>query len=640
MNNNNIHEEPKTYIPDSILNDVKPFLLDEQTQTHRRELIFRAIFEKIAQDQNATFTARQLALIFRNYGNTLLLADINNQHEALQEEKRISLKRTNEDIAGEFFYALLRLVNKEDIEKLADAQVYFTDNSAAFLSQPATHIKRCAARGRLYSVETNPDGSNKFTFFIRRTDTLQPSTDALEILSLISVIELARHRIKTTPLKSKKITTPKGETKTRTPYVDELTTSTGRPWSRKEVKMWARKSGITIRGSEHGLRNYQTAPTLEETIHYSTVEQIQEKLIEKGLSIPQTAILGNDFALPILAATGIFTQADMDTLEKDQTVNDPLCALNGTIKPEKLSKTEQDIVRRYGYLQFINRYSGINERYLELKKKLQSVIRSLKTPLFTATETALADPIDYYNFGNLEQSYIDQIPDETIKNLLHDAKKRKFTALNFAYPLGDNTYGLVKSLNKVMGIENIGFFGKVGATIDYLEKGTLSGVKVGRLVLPENTITNTPHAHGEAFLNHTLHQDVLIIPASDATEVILQVNGVLLQTIEDIKFLRERLASGDILVRDSNDAIIDPKKIRVLLDMESHHLHSACKELNIWPSVCYYTSDNTKIPPSNLEQSHTETLVTSLGARGSFAVLISAATVLSDLLKRLPSNQT
>ena len=103
--------------------------------------------------------------------------------------------------------------------------------------------------------------------------------------------------------------------------------------------------------------------------------------------------------------------------------------------------------------------------------------------------------------------------------------------------------------------------------------------------------------------------------------------------------MREKLASGDILVRDSNDVIIDPKKIRVLLDMESHHLHSACKELNIWPSVCYYTSDNTKIPPSNLEQSHTETLVTSLGARGSFAVLISAATVLSDLLKRLRSNQ-
>ncbi len=639
MNNNNIHGEPKTYIPDSVLKDVEPLLSDEQTQTHRRELIFRAIIEKIAQDPNATFTARQLALIFRNYGNTLLLADIDNQHEALQEEKRISLKRTNTDIAGEFSYALLRLVNKEDIEKLADAQVYFTDNSEAFLSQPATHIKRCAARGRLYSVETNPDGSNKFTFFIRRTDTLQPSTDALEILSLISVIELARQRMKTTPLKSKEITTPNGETKTRTPYVDELTTSTGRPWSSKEVKIWARKSGITIRGSEHGLRNYQTAPILEETIHYSTVQQIQEKLIEKGLSIPQTAILGNDFALPILAATGIFTQEDMDILEKDQTVNDPLFALNGTIKPEKLSGTEQDIVRRYGYLQFINRYSGKNERYLELKTKLQSVISSLKTPLFTATETALADPIDYYNFGNLEQSYIDQIPDETIRNLLLDAKERKFTALNFAYPLGDNTYGLVKSLNKVMGIENIGFFGKVGATIDYLEEGTLSGVKVGRLVLPENTISNTPNAKEEAFLNHTLHQDVLIIPASDATEVILQVNGVLLQTIEDIKFLREKLASGDILVRDSNDAIIDPKKIRVLLDMESHHLHSACKELNIWPSVCYYTSDNTKIPPSNLEQSHTETLVTSLGARGSFAVLISAATVLSDLLKRLRSNQ-
>lgn len=635
MNQNGLHEGTDTYIPDVVHIEVKALLGSEHTQTHRRELIFRAIFEKIAKNPQTEITAQQLALIARGYANTLLLEDIENQHTALLEEKWVGLKRSNEDLSGELSYALLRLINRDDIDKLANAEVYFTDTETNFLSQPNATIKRCSSRGRLYSVETKPDGTHKFTFFIRRTSTLKTSTDALEIMSLISVIELARQRMKKLPFKSKRITTATGEIKSRTPYKDELNALTGKKWSTEAVKNWAKGNGITICGTELGLQDYKTAPKLEATVHFHTVERIKEKLETLQLAVPETAILGNDFALPILAATGIFTREDLLSLQQDTTIPDPLEALNGTIKPERLSETQKEIVRRYGYLQFINRYAGDNPEYLEFKTRMQSVINSLKSPLFSATETALADQIDYYDFSNLDQTYIERIPEESIRTMLLKAKEKKFTALNFSYPLGDNTYGLVKSLHKVMGIENYGFFGKVGATIDFLEGGITSGVKVGRLVLPENTIPNEPNAECKTFLNHTLNTDVLLIPASDSTEVILQVNGVLLQTIEDIKFLRDKLLSGDILLKDTDEQNINPKKIRILLDMESHHLHTACDELGIWPSVCYYTSDNMKIPPTTVKQSHENTLVTSLGARGSFAVLVSGATVLYDLLKRL-----
>ncbi|GIK83406.1 MAG: hypothetical protein BroJett025_00280 [Patescibacteria group bacterium] len=619
-----LHETPAPYIPEGLGKELEEGLASpEITQTHRRELIFKAMLEKLAQNPDASFDARQLALIYRHYANSLLLHDIDAQHHALHSEEWTNLKRTNEDLAGEFSYAVLRLVSKEDVIKLSNADVFFTDDEEYFMNLPNNKVKRADARGRLYSIEELPNGLSKFTFFVRRTDTLQPSTDALEILSLICVIELARKRMKST----------KKQDKNAMVYRRALEKTTKKAWDLKEIKQWASQKGITIRSSQYGLRDYQTAPKLETTTHYKVVEQIKERLAEKRLSTPQAAILGNEFALPILAAIGIFSQEEMDILQSDKNIKDPLEALNGTIKPEKLTPEQQELVRRFGYLQYLNRYSGENKLYLALKEELARVINSLKTPLFSADETTLADPIDHYNFGNLDQANIDHIPEESIRNILQDAKNRNFTMLNFCYPLGDNTYGLVKSLKAVMGTESIGFFGKVGATIDYLDDGARSGVKVGRIVLPENTVANSPDAKGETFLNRLIPEDVAIIPAGDETEVILQVNGVLLQSIEDIKFIREKLANREILVRNDRGEVINPKKIRILLDMESHHLHLACKDIGIIPIVCYYTSDNTKVPPTKVEQSHGETLVTSLGERGSFATLASAATVLHGILQ-------
>ena len=625
------YESLSTIIPAPLPPEIGPEVQDPfQTQTHRRERIFRAMLEHLAGNPNATFSADDLYKVYRNYVNTLLLHDLDRQHKALHEGEWVAIQRKNEDLAGEFSYAVLRLVSKEDIEKLSQATVCMTDNFDEFMSQPEDTIKRAAARGRLYRIKQKADGKYKFTFLVRRTQTTQTSTDALEILSLLSVIELARRRIKNTPLKSKTVVED-GVEKKKSVYKDAFAVVTGRAWSSKEVKEWAQGEGITLVSSELGLRDYQSALQLKDTVHYTIVQQIKEEFNKRGLN-PDATILGNDFALPILAATGIFTDDEIKIMQNDLDINDPLAALNGTIKIEKLEYSQQDIVRRYGYLQFLNRYTGTNPLYIELKARMLRVTNSLKISLFGAIATPIADPIDFYDFTNLEQKYINQIPDKIIRNLLQDAKNKNFKALNFCYPLGDNTYGLVKAIHEVLGITSIGFFGKVGATIDYLDGG-YRGVKVGRIVMPERTAKNSPIVTVETFVNGLITSDVLIIPASDATEIILQVNAVTLQSLEDIRYLRQQLLDKRILILDEHGHAINPKKIRILLDMESHHLHSACVELDIIPIVCYYTSDNTKVPPVELEQSHRETIVTTLGRRGSFAILISAATVLRGLLE-------
>jgi hypothetical protein len=107
---------------------------------------------------------------------------------------------------------------------------------------------------------------------------------------------------------------------------------------------------------------------------------------------------------------------------------------------------------------------------------------------------------------------------------------------------------------------------------------------------------------------------------------------VLLQTLEDIKILRNQIMRGEVKIVDSRGNQINPKKIKILLDMESAHLQRACQELGIVPFICYYTSDNTKVPPINIDKNHEETIVTTLGERGSLAVLLSCLSVLHGIL--------
>jgi len=64
--------------------------------------------------------------------------------------------------------------------------------------------------------------------------------------------------------------------------------------------------------------------------------------------------------------------------------------------------------------------------------------------------------------------------------------------------------------------------------------------------------------------------------------------------------------------------------------MESYYLFLICKKVKITPSVVYYTSDNTKIPPlpGNLKES----IITSLGPRGSFAVMVAGLGALKSFI--------
>lgn len=485
---------------------------------------------------------------------------------------------------------------------------------------------------------------------IRRPNNQETPTDTLELLSLLSVVELAKHKIKARigkntrnsdgkrrynkPTYKVKEVGPDGNTKTvvKHAYRDELTAFTGKTWTHEEIADWASGSDLNLTPGPMPLSHLDHAPILEQTAVYASVDQIKTKLAEKAISV-DSAILGNDFTYILSIATGLLTPDELALLRSDPNIKDPLTQMNGTVRVGLLQPEEQDLVQRFGYLQYLNRYQGDNEQYNQIKAKVKSLYEKFQIPIFDANETALADNVSVLDFTQIDDSIIANIPVESVRSLIKQAKNDHHKILNFCYPLGDNTYTLVKSLKAALNIRKIGFYGKVGATLDYIEgHGVHSGAKVGRIVLPEESTLNDANSPINPFINNISKQDVLIINTADQTEVILQVNGVLLQTLEDIMLLRQKILSGMVQIQDDLGIIIDPKKIKILLDMESGHIQRGTQESGQILFACYYTSDNTKIPPTQADTSHGETIVTTLGQRGTLAVLLSGLSVLNGIV--------
>lgn len=615
-----------------------------ETQTTLREHVFRQISQSLTQGQS--FNGDQIYRTFHTYCNTLLTHDFARQHRVLDKahpERLAKPSHVDIDVAGEFSYALSRLIAREDFDFFSGAQIHFTDDYDTFMSQP--NISRADSRGRLYTTSINPDGSKHLTYLIRRPDNNSTPTDTLELLSLLAVTELAKKKIRRKTRirndqvigyngRSYPVQKKDGTVKRVTPYKDELAKFTGRNWSYLDVGLWAHTSHLHLSPGDLPLSDLEHPPTLEKTAVYSSTLQVKEQLSTLGLSA-DGAILGNDYTFTLTVATGLLTPAELNQLANDPSVPDPLDSLNGTIKPEQLTEPERDLVRRFGYLQYLNRYQGSDNRYQAIKAKLRDLYNQFQIPLLKATDSALGDNVSLLDFATLSDELIANIPVESVRNLLTKAKHDHRKILNFCYPLGDNTYTLTKSIHHIFGFTDLGFFGKVGSTLDYLgNESTYSGAKVGRIVLPEKSVNNNNHAQAIQFVNALSKSDIQIIQTADETEVILQVNGVILQTLEDIKHLRDLLSRGDIQIRDEADQTINPKKIKILLDMESRHLQQACQECGILAYICYYTSDNTRVPPIQTDRTHQETIVTSLGERGSLAVLLSGLSVLHGLVYR------
>ncbi len=596
----------------------------QETRTTRLEASYRDMVQKVREGQ--TIGHQELLDVFSRYPNTLLLCDNEGLEHSLKENKKFRPKHRNLDVAAEFSYAVSRLINPEDFDYLDKAEVHFTDDHDSFYKLP--NIKRASSRGRHYIAKTDEEGKKHLTFLIRRTDNQETPTDILELMSLISTVELARHRIKGSILRSYTIEKENHQKIVRTPYLDQFNGfNKEKKYSKADVREWAKMPGLSLTRGDLSLSPLDEVPELKDTASYSTALKIQEKLSGLEISV-DAAVLGNDFTYVLTAATGLLTQADLDRLKNDPNVKDPLTQLNGTIKPELLIATQQEMVKRFGYIQFLNRYNGDNERYLKIKDQIESLYRAIQTQLLRESDSPLADQVSIIEFGKLDRQIIDNIPDNSVKDLFVSLSQRNFRFLNFSYPLGDNTHSLVKSLNEVLGIKNIGFFGKVGATLDDLGEGVMSGTRVGRIVIPEESTQNHPGMPVEWFFNQLRSQDVMIIKTADESEIILQVNGVLLQTLEDIKVVRDQILSGKIQIEDDQGNPVNPKKIRILLDMESAHLQKACEEIGIIPVICYYTSDSTKVPPFTNDIDHKETIATSLGDRGSLAVLVSGISAL------------
>lgn len=622
-----------------------------ESQTTLIETIYRHMSQRLTQ--GSTFTGQDLYQTFKSYNNTLLTQDLERVETELHSQDGHPQplgrpRRADLDVASELSYAIARLIQPEDFDHFSNAQIHFTDNDLQF--KQLSHIKRAQSRGRHYAIEEDEAGQKHLTFLIRRPDNQSTPTDTLELFSLLAVVELAKHKIKARigknprkgvngirynkPTFTVKSITAEGKevVVTKNAYLDELSKFTGRPWTHDQVAHWALESNLELSVGKLPLSDLDHAPRLEETAVYHSVEQIKAKLAEKNLSV-NSAILGNDFTYTLSVATGLLSPEDLALLNADPNIKDPLDQMNGTIKKDLLKPEEQDLVRRFGYLQYLNRYDGDNPHYNQLRDKIKSLYDQFQIPLFNATDTSLGDSVSVLDFSQISDSIIDNIPVESVRSLISQAKKAGHKILNFCYPLGDNTYTLVKSLKSILNIDKIGFYGKVGATLDYIEgHGVHSGAKVGRIVLPEESALNSGGSPISPFINKLAKQDILIIQTADETEVILQVDGVLLQTLEDIKLLREKILSGMIQIQNDHEVTINPKKIRILLDMESGHLQLASKETGQTIFACYYTSDNTKVPPSPADTSHGETIVTTLGQRGTLAVLLSALSVLHGIV--------
>ena len=589
-------------------------------------------------------------LVF-NYPSTLLFSIQPLYHDAVNKQKGgekfrkdFEIEPSLSDYIGEISYLLPRLADKETIAEIFKrikqkqrVEIHFGERFNQELEKKI--LKRPISRGRRYFEEVDEKGTLHIYFEIRRqtlNDEKNPPTDFLELMSFLGFYEMTRFLISLS-IRNPKILPKVDEAREELLNIINKFLPEGQTWTFEDLKNWANSSGgIYLSNASHSyvvpLSSLTEKKEKHELALYDAVMNIGLKMEEKSLAPPEAIVLGNEFTFPLILAIPLLTKEDLAYLAKNQEANKegkPLDLLPKSIKKEKLDNLTQNTLTRFMYLQFLSRYNGEDARLKEIKQRIFYRLEKMGviTRIAEATETSLGDPVDYYDFSKLDEAYFHQLKNayvsEELKIILRKLASQKTHILNFSYPLGDNTYGLIEAISDLIpSVENIAFFGKVGATLQWDGENHL-GARVGRVVSPEY-VSSINDFNPQEFMNCLKEYNIPlpVIVNADEIELIFQSEGVLLQTLRDIKKAQEAIIQRKDIPYN--------KKIKLLIDMESYYLFLICKKVKITPSVVYYTSDNTKIPPlpGNLKES----IITSLGPRGSFAVMVAGLGALKSLI--------
>jgi hypothetical protein len=590
-------------------------------------------------------------LVF-NYPNTLLFSIQPLYHDAVDKQKGgkkfrkdFEIEPSLSDYIGEISYLLPRLADKETIAEIFErikqgqrVEIHFGERFDQELERKKI-LKRPTSRGRRYFEEVDENGILHIYFEIRRqtlNDEKNPPTDFLELMSFLGFYEMTRFLVSLS-IRNPKALPKVGKARKKLLEIVNKFLPEGQTWTFKDLKNWANSSGgIYLSNASHSyvvpLSSLTEKKEKHELALYDAVMNIGLKMEEKSLVPPEAIVLGNEFTFPLILAIPLLTEEDLAYLANSQETNKegkPLDLLPESIKKEKLDKLTQNTLTRFMYLQFLSRYNGKDPRLKEIRQRIFTRLEEMGviTRIFEATETSLGDSVDYYDFSKLDKAYFHQLENayvvEELKIILIELARQKKHILNFSYPLGDNTYGLIEAIsNLIPSVNNIVFFGKVGATLQWDGENHL-GARVGRVVSPEY-VSSINDFNPQEFINRLKEYNIPlpVIVNADEIELIFQSEGVLLQTLRDIKKAQEAIIQREDIPYN--------EKIKLLIDMESYYLFLICKKVKITPSVVYYTSDNTKIPP--LPGTVKESIITSLGPRGSFAVMVAGLGALKSLI--------
>ena len=549
----------------------------------------------------------QLSQPLETYPSSFYLNDL----ERWQKNPNQSPTKTPEDLIGMLSYATTRLFSPEDLWLIGTqpTQFHLTDDEKSFYefsSQHGLEIQRAAKRGRLY-LKWEENGEIHFAFLVN-PGQIHARTNSFEVLSLIGFIDMIRRSL---------------TQKQAYHQLNQLFKKMGLFPSEDEIKTWlqTQPTSLTLH-PDLPLRNPLTYP-FEKPSPLSPINRVTKKIAQKleKLNLEANAIsLGNHFSYPLLIATGLFTPEEFQKLEtkfKQQHGLEDVFSIFTSIKPDKLTKEQQELVKRYLLLQWLNRYDGLEIKFTSLKTKLEKFTSTFRTRILTARETSLGDPVDFLDFTQIDSNVIDNIPETTTRQIIATAKEKSLHLLNLAYPLGDSSLSLIYFLNQHLGLNNFAFFGKVG-TIN-------GGTTIGRLVIPEysqeaNDTGSLPITEWEQASRETS-----IIPAADSSEIIYTIPAaVLLETIADLHQLIEQW-------RQENPDQTSPN---ILLDMEAYYLQrllELIKELNLY--TIYYVSDITRALPE--KSTSTQTLVQSMGPEGAFPVMVAAISSLNQLTQKI-----
>ncbi|MFA6533133.1 MAG: hypothetical protein WCT22_04020 [Patescibacteria group bacterium] len=541
-------------------------------------------------------------------------------------------------------YVLSRLVKKEDIKLLADADIHLTDSASDFFRNAKGKVRVTDKRSRIYRVDKDENNRTHITYLLRHSQA-DNCIDAFELVSFLAFVEFYKKNIAENSfivngkLGAELEKNLKALGFNLDPSVD----------SEKSIYNWAAPSfeegkGLHLTPSQDfsllqpwQTYNYKSASLnsgIEGNLDHDNdtvldaIRTIKKNGERDGYQIPDYVIFGNDFSIPLLATLGLFSQQEVETIFHLAPASVKQ-ELEEEIKKIKKGQ-DKNIIRHFRIHQFLNQYQGQDKDLKHFKERLISTIDGFRHRIVNAEETGLGCPVDIIDFGKIDQSMIDQIDQKETRDLLTNLKKKKSQILSLSYPLGETIYPLVWLFNQKLGIKNVGFFGKVGSVIDE----TNSGIRRGRVVIPEYFVRIGESGRNifQKIRNSIKKKDPTpVIKKADETELIIATNSVLLQTKEDILYYRQ-------LAKFLESKLPIGKKIRILLDSESWYLQKVFRDLKKElmrlnreddyrdPSISYYVSDNTRV-----DGSVDDDMTKALAGQGAVAALVSPLSILMNM---------